>query len=1286
MRHSLRSVAVTAALAWLPIALDGPIAMSRTHAAEVASNLARQARATGRESQEDLTPEKANDGKKETRWSGIPGHDAGVWYQLDWDRPVEIGEVIVHQFDTYVFELDVQLRAESAADWKTVQHVGRVGKRLPKIVASRFEPRKVTGLRIVSIKGGPSFTEVEVYGRPFTSGIATHLASDLRGNLVGIVTDRSGATPCEGAEVTLSGESKGGRWNRTARSDDKGMFLVPMPLGIQGPIRVRTRLKTSQAEPIAAESQVDAAAFAYGLTPREARHEMTNLSGKWKFMADPPEGFWQTDFDDTNWAEIAVPAHWEMEGFHSDAGIGGYRLRFAAPQGKGRPKLCFEGVYSGAEVWVNGQLVATHEGGATPFEVDIADVVRKGANLLALRVKEHTTTSDELDHMSHYAYFPLAGIMRPVYLFCVPEVHVGGLEITTTFDKDYRDATMAVRARVLNESSEAFRGELALSLAGPLPGQEELAKAKPAVVEMGPWHSTDVEVSIPVTAPKKWDAEHPNLYPLSVELSSDGRVAHRFALRTGFRQTQIRGSEILINGKPVKLRGTCHHDSHPLMGRAVNAELTRQDLELMKEANLNAVRTSHYPPLADLLHIADELGLYVEDEASFCWVGISDDLRQTPRIIQLTAELLARDRNHPSVAFWSLCNESRFGYGFERSHEWVRRADPSRPTSAAISTWLEIATLHNPLAISRIDEHENLQQPLIFDESLCIYQGIFGDVAEMWVDPGMRDYYAQPQPPIYERFMRSKTTQGSFIWCWSDDVFCVPGRGYEYGRGTARSHFLENSYRVPGRGLVGDAPWGVVDGWRRPKPEFWITKKLHSPVKVKEEPLRLPGPNEPIRVAVENQYDFSNLSEMTILWAIGGEKGELRCDVPPRSAGTVEIRPRRMVNEGEILTLRFEDNQGTLVDAYRLPLGREATHRPPCERCTPQPLRIWEEDTLAGTCTTIAGKDFQLAFDQRSGLLRRGVGNGQPLLLEMPTLHVLPTTRPLQPLPDRLSWKLEKLDVRREGANVCVTIKGRYEDFQGQYELTITPSGELAVDSSFEYTGEEFLAREIGLRFSVPKECDVLEWDRAAEWSVYPPDHIGRPRGTAPAFPEDASTVPPTGPWSKDVSPMGSNDFRSTKRNVRWAGIHCPNGPGILIEASGHQHVRAMVETDRISVHVNDFFGGTNVGWWEWIHNYGKGQAIRNGERIASRVRLSVTPALARVPLALPVLWPWLTFHGVALRSRQWHTASQSNSPSQIVEHAYDFGNRWVRKVLDPDGAATGENLESAVFVYDGPA
>ncbi len=1009
-----------------------------------------------------MSPALANDGNMETRWLGIPGHNLGGWFQLEWAQPVRVAEVVVFQHDRYVKEMDLQVWDSTHQVWLTLQHLGRPDRRLPKVVVCRFPARLTTRVRLANITNGPSFTEVQVFEEPYSQPPAVNLASDADGHFIGMVSDAWGSEPLAGTEVVLSGQAKSGPWQTTARSDDHGLFFLPMPLGLSASVTANVRIPNSERPPPAGGSrfgplnpspalkgtlspsegeregvrglpgvlsfmeststtpiQFDVATFQYGLTPTDTRRARIKLEGEWRFATDPPADFWEPGFNDQAWAQVQIPAHFEMQGFRSPEGVGGYRKRFRAPAGKGRLKLRFEGVYSGAEVWVNGRRLAYHEGGALPFEVDVTDVVHSRDNLLALRVTQHTVVSDRLDKMSEYADFPLAGIMRPVCLFRVSSAHIGALAVSTAFDAAYRDAKLSARVAVLNESPEPLaKAELEFQLTDPDGRRVPLADHAPAIVA-GPWQRGEIEVVLDVPQPRHWEAEHPNCYLLETRLRANGKVLDSVTQRIGFRQTEIAHSQLLINGQPVKIRGTCHHDADPLLGRAVTPDLERRDLELMKEANLNSLRTSHYPPLPDLLDVADKLGIYVEDEGSFCWAAAAsaDDLRLTPRIMQLNAELLTRDRNHPSVFMWSLCNESDFGYAFERSHEWMRQADPSRPDGGSYDRGsLEVLARHNPITIAGIAETEKANKPVLWDECWCIFQGIFGDVAEMWLDPGIRDYYAEPLPAIYEQMMQSKHIAGTQIWAWSDDIFCVPNRGLEYGRGTTRSHFIENQYRMPDRGLVGDAPWGVVDGWRRRKPEFWITKKLHSPVKLKEGPLALPAAAETIRLPVENQYDFTDLSELRVQWQIGPQHGVAHASGIPHQPGEIQIRPDQLPAPGQILDLEIKDRQGRLVDAYKLPFVQASERMPDLRGPAPEPLRIIHEEVLAGPGTRVLGSDFDLLFDEASGGLRRGVGFGQAVLLELPRVHLLPAADPLHPLPDPLSWRLQKLDIRMEGS------------------------------------------------------------------------------------------------------------------------------------------------------------------------------------------------------------------------------------------------------------------------------
>ena len=203
----------------------GQLLVASAAGSEAPQNLALNAQATASEMLGDLTPDKAIDGKPETRWSGIPGHNQGVWFQLEWKQPVTVGEVVVDQYDTFAMEWDLQIREDESSAWHTIRHFGKPGERLPKVVTCNFSPRKIIGLRIDSITNGPSFNEVQVFAKPFADGVATVVASDLRGHFLGIVCDPSAAPPVEGAHVTLSGKTKGGPWQTSAKSDAKGIFL-----------------------------------------------------------------------------------------------------------------------------------------------------------------------------------------------------------------------------------------------------------------------------------------------------------------------------------------------------------------------------------------------------------------------------------------------------------------------------------------------------------------------------------------------------------------------------------------------------------------------------------------------------------------------------------------------------------------------------------------------------------------------------------------------------------------------------------------------------------------------------------------------------------------------------------------------------------------------------------------------------------------------------------------------------------------------------------------------------
>lgn len=1158
-------------------------------------NLALTARATASSSSEDTKPENINDGDiAHSQWNQKDGtSSANTSLELDWPSPVQFQEVVIRQDgDPKLTHVELEAR-DANGRWQPLQSIGDSQHLLTRLLLAQFTPQNTSGLRLVHFAGHVSINEVEVYNRIDPPVIA--LGSDLLNHIIGVITDGFGTRPFVSVAVQLQGMAGGKPWHGSGETDENGMFEIEMPVGLEGNVTATAQIPGGGS----AEQIMHPGDLTPGLSLPDDTAPQVNLDGTWRFKPDPASDFAQSNLSDADWKNITVPAHWTIESFDSATGVGAYRRHFQIPPSfhGHRVKLLFEGVYSGAEVFVNGERVGSHEGGFAPFEIDITSAAHVGGdNLLAVLVRE-TTLSSHLDDMSHYANFPLTGIFRPVLLFGLPEVHVRRFHVQTVFDSNYKDAALSLDLSVENESGREISGvPLVLSLKDPAGNLVPLNNDR-LNVTLGPWSRLEKRIQFQVSNPKHWEAEHPLLYTLSAKLSGAG-VSEIVSRRVGFRQVEIRGTQFLINGVPVKLRGTGYFEAAPLAGRVVAPDVLRRDLEMMKEANLDAFRTEVILPIEQLYDDADEMGFYVEAESPFCWVDESSDLRYLPTFVQRTAEVLDRDRSHPSVIYWSVGNESSWGPDFEAAHQFVKKHDHTRPTSAGQSATLELDTMHNPITLARMKQREDVKVPIIWDESFCVFQGdLWGDTREMWLDPGDRDYYIAPLVDVWDALQSSKNVQGSMIWAWVDDIFLVPGRDSEYGRGSIGrpEHALDGIYHIAGRGIVGDAPWGLVDGWRRKKPEFWHIKMLMSPVHLQQRDLPAWTPGEIAKLTVDNRYEFTNLSELTLEWSIDRQKGILHPDIAPHTSGQISVPVAPQTKLGDVLSLRFVDPKGQLVAPYRIQLGVASLAM---SEQTPKQgsLRYLREGHwLGGPMERFIGANFEIAFDGSNGRIRRALIDRHSVLYATPKLHVLPIVSTLDESPVFETWRLTRpLDIHPVGDDYEVIETGAYRDFAGELRFLISPQGSLRVSYDFTYTGTDARAREVGLQFGVPLWCDKLQWRRVGEWSVYPDDHIGRNDGVAMAHDSGVQSVPPTQPFAQDDTPLGTNDFRSTKRNFVFASLTDKEGYGVGIEALGSQHLRASVDPDLIEVNVNDWFGGVAAAaWGEWWQNYGQGRDLR---------------------------------------------------------------------------------------------
>lgn len=902
---------------------------------------------------------------------------------------------------------------------------------------------------------------------------------------------------------------------------------------------------------------------------------LIDLNGTWAFSSGPDEAFFAQKPPPTgDLASIEVPGQWVMQGFEVEAGTAaGYRREFHIPSewAEHRIKLRCDAIYSDATVYVNGQEIGRHVGGFTPFELDITDAAKPGAaNTIAIAVRAESD-SDLLSHGSEYAFHSLGGILRKLYVFALPNTNIASFHASTELDDDYQDAILKIDLQIANEAN-AVVNDLVASLELTAPDGAVVGLNQNdhelAAIQAGQTGQTTIE--LPVQNPAKWDCEHPNLYTLTCKLQQGGNSLQTVRRKIGFREVEVRGPEILVNGRPVKLRGVNRHEAHPLRGRSLTPELCRKDAELYKNANINYVRTAHYPASEEFIDACDEIGLFVGEEAPYCFMGMTwgnelwktedaHDPKYRDLIVRQTLEMIERDRSHPSIIIWSLGNESLWGPSFEASAEASAKLDPTRPLTFSFLPW-ELAWRQpdEPYCAIGADHYPGMggpakfaeyHRPILFDE-YCHLNSY--SQHEINADPGVREEWLAPFEEMWEAMYAARAVGGGALWSGVSDWFMLPG-----GK------------------TVGCGHWGPIDGWRRPKQEYWHVKKVYSPVKLLDLTVEPPDDSEPTRLRVENRHDFTNLNELRITWGDADQSGEIRAAIPPRSEGVLEIPTQ--ARDGDTLRIEFHDGKGRLVDVYEVAVQVKEPGQEPDSIVQAQDKIEFDQTPES---YIIKGDGFEWQIDRETAQIVSGKRNGHVVISGGPILMTLPQA--FDPKHEAYvvnglltgtchDREVEEVAPQVRDDHVSIQVKDKYREARGGYTLKIDSTGHLSIYYFYRYE-EELTARQIGMVFDVPAALNTLHWKRDAHWTVYPEHHIGRPIGQANAFYEPSAKadprVPPIWPRSLDSNRMGTIDFRSTRTNVHYAALSNEQGAGIKVNGQGRQATRCWVDGDRIRLLV----------------------------------------------------------------------------------------------------------------------
>lgn len=915
---------------------------------------------------------------------------------------------------------------------------------------------------------------------------------------------------------------------------------------------------------------------------KEQTNSFMLLNGQWPFHwrkspQDKPDGFYLPTYDDSQWKRINVPGNWEVEGFGHPIylderfpftttwpdvpkdynPIGSYRKTFEIPDTWKNKQIFLHvgAAKSSLDVWLNGQKVGFSQGAKTPAEFDITQHVIQGSNLLALQLRRWTDAS----YLESQDMLRISGIERDVYLYATPKQRIYDIGVNTQLSDNYTKANLSLDVSINNYApKKADKLIVEFELLDSSRQLKQVIKGQ-KTVSVGQGTQKKISLSKGFSQPRLWNAEQPNLYTLLVTLrDTEGEILETHRQDIGFREVIIEDAQLKVNGQAITIRGVDRHETSPKTGHVVSKASMEQDIKLMKQLNINAVRSSHYPNNPYWYELTDKYGMYVIDEANIeshplaisAKTQIGNELSWLPAHLDRTKRMVERDKNHPSIIIWSLGNEAGEGKVFEATYQWVKQRDPSRPVQYEPAGEEHYTDIFSPMypSIQRLEKYakSNPHRPGIMIEYAHAMGNSVGNLKDYW--------------QVIDRY---PALQGGFIWDWVDQSLEYTDENgvkfWAYGKDfhptlPTDGNFLNN---------------GLVNPNREPHPHAFEVKKVYQPVRFKEFNA-VKG-----TITINNRYNFNDLSELALKWAIEAD-GELihsavqsmpLIDAQESKSFTLKLPQLPKSDAKEyFLTISAIAKQAQLRDAkIVLPVGHVVAEE---QFKLPVAVKLDKLNAEVHRVIQRSNKDdvelvvgnIHYIFNRSTGWLTQIGVAGQNLLNQplKPNFWRAPTDNDLGNKMNRWarawqgmskSLQLKEIDVVERADGVKLTMSYQSDKLAGNFsvEYFVANSGRLSVESSLKLSADNKMSTlpRFGMQLVTNSGFDNVKWFGRGPHETY------ADRKTGARIDYFAGQV------KEQIHHYARPQENANKTDVRWMALHNNDGLGLL--AIGDEPLNASV-------------------------------------------------------------------------------------------------------------------------------